>query len=280
MEKSTIQKNHKLRENLRLMRKRSKRSQEEVARALGITRSAYNSYENGIAEPSIELIIRLSEYFSLSVDKLLKVELASLPESVLSQIEKGYDMDISGTRLRVLTTTVNADNEDNIELVPVNAKAGYTNGYADPEFIKVLPAFNLPFLTPGRKYRSFPISGDSMPPVADGAYVTGEYLQNWQLIRNGHPYIVVTQNEGIVFKVVYNQISDSGTLLLCSTNPQYQPYEVKVADVLEIWKFVNYINPRFEEPNPHRDQLTDTVLDLQKEMMRIKSTLKKLDEQH
>ena len=280
MEKATIQKNHKLRENLRLMRKRCKRSQEEVARALSITRSAYNSYENGIAEPSIELIIRLSEYFSLSVDKLLKVELASLPESVLSQIEKGYDMDISGTRLRVLTTTVNAENEDNIELVPVNAKAGYTNGYADPEFIKVLPAFNLPFLTPGRKYRSFPISGDSMPPVADGAYVTGEYLQNWQLIKNGHPYIVVTQNEGIVFKVVYNQINDSGTLLLCSTNPQYQPYEVKVGDVLEIWKFVNYINPRFEEPNPHRDQLTDTVLDLQKEMLRIKSTLKKLDEQH
>lgn len=280
MEKSTVQKNHKLRENLRLMRKRCKRSQEEVARSLGITRSAYNSYENGIAEPSIELIIRLSEYFSLSVDKLLKVELASLPESVLSQIEKGYDMDISGTRLRVLTTTVNTDNEDNIELVPVNAKAGYTNGYADPEFIKVLPAFNLPFLNPGRKYRSFPISGDSMPPVADGAYVTGEYLQNWQLIKNGHPYIVVTQNEGIVFKVVYNQINDSGTLLLCSTNPQYQPYEVKVGDVLEIWKFVNYINPRFEEPNPHRDQLTDTVLDLQKEMMRIKQTLKKLDEQH
>jgi hypothetical protein len=110
--------------------------------------------------------------------------------------------------------------------------------------------------------------------------VTGEYLQNWQLIKNGHPYIVVTQNEGIVFKVVYNQINDSGTLLLCSTNPQYQPYEVKVGDVLEIWKFVNYINPRFEEPNPHRDQLTDTVLDLQKEMLRIKSTLKKLDEQH
>jgi transcriptional regulator with XRE-family HTH domain len=272
-----MEKTHKIRENLKLLRKRLKRSQEEVARALGITRSAYNSYENGIAEPGITLIIKLSEYFSVSVDKLLKVDLATLPESVLSQIEKGYDMDISGTRLRVLTTTVNSSNEENIELVPVNAKAGYTQGYADPDFIRVLPAFNLPFLSPGRKYRSFPISGDSMPPVCDGAFVTGEYMQNWNLIKNGHPYIVITKDEGIVFKVLYNQITDNGSLLLCSTNPQYQPYEVKVSDILEIWKFVNYINPRFEEPNPSRDQLTNTVLDLQKEITRIKSTLRKME---
>lgn len=272
-----MEKNHKLPANLKLLRKRAKRSQEEVARALTITRSAYNSYENGIAEPGIDLLVRLGGFFSVSIDKLLKVDLSTLPEGILSQIERGYDMDVTGTRLRVLTTTVSPSNEDQVELVPVKAKAGYVNGFADPEFIKVLPAFNLPFLTPGRKYRSFPISGDSMPPVCDGAYVTGEYLQNWNLIRNGHPYIVVTQDEGIVFKVVYNQMEDQGTLLLCSTNPQYQPYEVKVSDVLEIWKFVHYINPRFEEPNPNRDQLTNTVLDLQKEMMRIKSTLKKLD---
>ena len=38
-----------LKENLKLLRKRRKRSQEDVAKSLNLTRSAYNSYENGVA---------------------------------------------------------------------------------------------------------------------------------------------------------------------------------------------------------------------------------------
>ena len=41
---------------------------------------------------------------------------------------------------------VDSKNRDNIELVPVKAKAGYTAGYNDPEFISSLPTFQLPFL--------------------------------------------------------------------------------------------------------------------------------------
>lgn len=238
-----------LKENIKLMRKRRKRSQEDVAKSLGITRSAYNSYENGVAEPGISVLLKLADFYQVNLDKLVKVDLALLPESQLSQLEKGFDFDLSGTRLRVLTTTVNTDDVENIELVPVKARAGYTTGYADPDFIKVLPAFHLPFLSTSKKYRSFPILGDSMPPVNEGSFVTGEYVQNWTNLKNGHPYIVVTADEGIVFKMVYNRIDEDGTLLLCSTNPMFKPYTVKVNDILEIWKFVNYINPSFDEPN-------------------------------
>jgi transcriptional regulator with XRE-family HTH domain len=238
-----------LKENIKLMRKRRKRSQEDVAKSLGITRSAYNSYENGVAEPGIFVLLKLADFYQVNLDKLVKVDLSLLPESQLSQLEKGFDFDLSGTRLRVLATTVNADDVENIELVPVKARAGYTTGYADPDYIKVLPAFHLPFLSTSKKYRTFPIMGDSMPPVNEGSYVTGEYLQNWTNLKNGHPYIVVTADEGIVFKMVYNRIEEDGTLLLCSTNPMFKPYTVKLNDILEIWKFVNYINPSFDEPN-------------------------------
>ena len=54
-----------LKENLKLLRKRRKRSQEDVAKSLNLTRSAYNSYENGVAEPGIQILIRLSEFFAL-----------------------------------------------------------------------------------------------------------------------------------------------------------------------------------------------------------------------
>ncbi|MCC7299172.1 MAG: XRE family transcriptional regulator [Bacteroidia bacterium] len=268
-----------LKENIKLLRKRRKRSQEEVSRSLNITRSAYNSYENGVAEPGIQVLLKLADFYQVNLDKLVKVDLSTLQESQLSQLEKGFDIDLSGTRLRILATTVSPEDNENVELVPLKARAGYTTGYADPDFIKVLPAFNLPFLSANKKYRSFPIAGDSMPPVSEGAFVTGEYVQNWNNIRNGNPYIVVTADEGIVFKVVYNRIDEDGTLLLCSTNPLYKPYSVKINDVLELCKFVNYINPSFEEPTVSENNDVGPALRvIQREIGMIKEKVQAIEE--
>ncbi|MBS1570143.1 MAG: S24 family peptidase, partial [Bacteroidetes bacterium] len=164
---------------------------------------------------------------------------------------------------------------ENIELVNHKAKAGYALGYADPEYISVLPTFQMPFLSRDRKYRTFQISGDSMPPVGEGSWVTGEYVQNWQTLRDGQPYVIITKEDGIVFKVVYNQLKTTGTLLLCSTNPVYQPYEVPISEVLEIWKFVHFISHELPEPNLTRDELSRSVLDLRKEVGQLRMAMEK-----
>ncbi len=259
--------------NIKLLRQRHGRSQEETAIALDVKRSSWSGYENGSAEPPFDLLVRISTYFKVSVDKLLKEDLTQLGEHALSTLERGGDLDLAGKRLRVLATTVDKEDRENVELVPEKAKAGYAAGYADPEYISILPTFQMPFLSRDRKYRTFQISGDSMPPVADGSWVTGEYVQNWQTIRDGQPYIVVTKEDGIVFKVVYNQLKEKGTLLLCSTNPIYSPYEVEVGQVLEIWKFVHFISAELPEPNLSRDELSRSVIDLRKEVSHLRKAM-------
>ncbi|MCB0794903.1 MAG: LexA family transcriptional regulator [Flavobacteriales bacterium] len=261
--------------NIKLLRTRRGRSQEETALALDVKRSSYSGYENGTAEPSFDLLVRLSEHFKISVDKLLKDDLTALSESQLGILERGGDIDLSGKRLRVLTTTVDLNDRENVELVPEKAKAGYAAGYADPEYISILPTFQMPFLARDRKYRTFQISGDSMPPVNDGSWVTGEYVQNWQTIRDGQPYIVITKEDGIVFKVIYNKLKENGNLLLCSTNPLYQPYEVPIGNVLEVWKFVHFISSELPEPNLTRDELARSVLDLRKEVSQLRHHMEK-----
>lgn len=260
--------------NIKLLRKRKKRSQEDVAQEIKIKRSTYSGYENGTSEPSFDTLVKLSNYFRVSIDKLLKIDLNALSEMYLSQLEKGFDIDITGKHLRILATTVNNDDYENIELVPIKAKAGYTNGFADPDFIKVLPTFQLPFLDKNKKYRTFQINGDSMPPVSNGSYVTGEYLQNWNMIKDGLPYIVVTKDDGAVFKMVYNQVAEKQSLQLCSTNPAYEPYNVHVNDVLEIWKFINYISNDLPEPNLNNSNVSATMMNLQREVKEIKNTLR------
>lgn len=261
--------------NIKLLRARRGRSQEETALALEVKRSSWSGYENGSAEPSLDLLVRISGYFKVGLDKLLKDDLTLLSESQLGILERGGDVDLNGRRLRVLATTVDRGDRENIELVNHKAKAGYALGYADPEYISVLPTFQMPFLSRDRKYRTFQISGDSMPPVGEGSWVTGEYVQNWQTLRDGQPYIIITKDDGIVFKVVYNQLKTTGTLLLCSTNPAYQPYEVPISEVLEIWKFVHFISHELPEPNLSRDELSRSVMDLRKEVGQLRLVMEK-----
>jgi len=264
--------------NIQLLRKRKKISQEDLAKELEIKRSSLSGYELGNTEPNFETLLKFSDFFKVSIDKLLKLDLNTVSEVYLSQLEQGVDIDITGGKLRVLATTVDRQNEENIELVNVKAKAGYTAGYGDPDFIKVLPTFQLPFLDRNRKYRTFQISGDSMPPVSDRSWVTGEFIQNWKTIKDGYPYLIVTESDGVVFKVVYKQFDKNQSLLLCSTNPTYKPYEINVNEVVEVWKFVNYISAEIPEPNLSRDQLSNNMLDINKELREIKNTLKKKPE--
>jgi transcriptional regulator with XRE-family HTH domain len=259
--------------NIKFLRKRKRRTQDDVAFALNMKRSTLSGYENNVAKPVVSVLMAFSDYFKIAIDTLIKIDLATLPESQLTQLERGYDVFIKGGNIRILATTVDSENEDNIELVNETAKAGYTSGFADPEYIRVLPTFKLPFLSRERKYRTFQISGDSMLPIPDKSFVTGEYVENWNYIKDGQPCIVITLDDGIVFKVVENKIEKNGTLRLHSLNKIYQPYEIDIKDVKEIWKFVNYISSEMPEPNSEKEDLVQEVRALRKEVKAIQMKL-------
>ncbi|MFN5182858.1 MAG: XRE family transcriptional regulator [Bacteroidota bacterium] len=261
--------------NIRLLRNRKKRTQEEVAIALDIKRAKYNSYENGIAvNPPLETLVAVSSYFKMNIDTLIKVDLSALSEFKLYELEKGFDDYMRGTKLRVLTTTVNSNNRENVELVNMRARAGYTNGYSDPEFISTLPVFQLPYLSPERKYRAFQLEGDSMHPIPHGAFVIAEFIQNWKEVKDGTPCIVVTEDDGIVFKMVENKLKDEKTLLLKSLNTLYEPYEVKANEVKEVWKFVQYMSKEMPDEQMTPDKLASTVLKMNEQLNLLKKKLK------
>jgi transcriptional regulator with XRE-family HTH domain len=259
--------------NIKFLRKRKGRTQDEVAAALNLKRSTLSGYENGVAQPGIEILVTFSGYFNMSIDTLLKIDMTKLSESQLGELERGYDAYIKGSNLRVLATTVNSENRENIELVAEKAKAGYTTGYADPEYIGELPVFRLPFLSDKRKYRTFQLKGDSMLPIPDGSWVTGEYIQDWSGLISGKAYIVFTINDGIVFKIVENKLMTDGRLVLYSLNPVYEPYEVHINEVKEIWKFVNYISDELPEPVLPEKQIIQSIASMKNDLERIKAKL-------
>jgi transcriptional regulator with XRE-family HTH domain len=260
-------------QNIKLLRSRKKRTQDVVAQAMGFSRSTLNSYENAlILNPTIESLIAFSDYFKVAIDTLVRVDLGKLSERKLTELELGYDDFVKGTKLRVLATTVDKNNIDNIEMVSTKAKAGYTSGYNDPEYIRTLPTFQLPFLSSERKYRTFQISGDSMLPIPDKAYVTAEYVENWNDIKDGNAYVVLTKDDGIVFKVLYNAVRTRKKLLLKSLNTIYDPYEINITEVKEVWRFINFISNQMPEPATDQN-INQQVSKLHQEVKKISEAL-------
>lgn len=85
-----------------------------------------------------------------------------------------------------------------------------------------------------------------MLPVREGSWVTSSFVEDWTKIKDGKACIVVTKDEGIVFKLIYKKLED-GNLLLVSSNRDYSPYELSVSQILEIWQFETVNSFEFDE---------------------------------
>jgi len=259
-----------LSENLKFLRKRRRLTQQDLAETLNTKRSSINNYENGTTFPPVSILIGLSDLFHLSIDTLVRINLSGLRESQMYVIEHGSDVFVKGNEVRVLATTVDARNKENIEIVSIKAKAGYTTGYFDPEFISALPNFQLPMLSREKKYRAFQISGDSMLPVRDKSWVVGEYVQDLNSIKDDHPYIVLTLNEGVVFKNVRNELAEKGSLRMISLNTEYLPYDLPIPEIREAWKFVLYITDEIPE-SADNQQICKKLEQIQQEIAKIRN---------
>ena len=253
-------------ENIKYLRKKEGYTQETFADAIGIKRSLVGAYEEGRADPRLNNLLKMSEVFGVSVDTIISKNVATLSEEEL------YAKD--GDNLKVLSITVDAEENEFIDLIPQKASAGYLNGYADPEFIGSLPKFRLPMLPGNATYRAFEISGDSMLPLLPGTVIIGEFVENPEYIKNGKTYILMTKTEGIVYKRVFNYLKDNGKLFLVSDNKTYSPYEIAGSEVLEIWESKAFISVNFPDqktdPDMTIDQLTNIVMDLKQEITKIK----------
>jgi len=161
----------------------------------------------------------------------------------------------------------------------LKAAAGYLNGFSDPDYIAELPKFQLPILPNNATHRAFEISGDSMAPLASGSIVIGKYIESIADIKNGRTYVLITRQDGIVYKRVFNYIDEKGKLYLVSDNKSYSAYEVEPVDVQEIWEAIAYISIQFPDPeaasNITLEKLTGIVLNLQEDVKDIKKDLPK-----
>ena len=242
-------------QNLKYLRKLRGWTQEEFANKLHIKRSLVGAYEEERADPRLDVLEIVADMFKLSLDELLLKDISSTSDNYMAK--------------RRQQKMMSAD-RNLIHFVPMKAAACYLASYADNEFIDELNTFTLPMLSGGH-YRAFEIIGDSMLPTPSGSIIVGEKIEGAADIKNNQAYIVVSRNEGIVYKRVEKNNKLKNKLTLVSDNPQYQPYQVNTDDVVELWAAQMVISKVSMQQRWDMNSLASMVNNLQSQV----STLKK-----
>lgn len=248
-----------LSENLRYLRAQKNFSQQALADNLLITRGRYSKYEEDASEPPLDVLQRIAHYFHVSIDLLISVDLRKVPMEELLKLE--------GNRILLpIKTDQNGDNY--IEIIPHKAKAGYLNSYSDPEYIESMQHISLPFLKEG-KFRAFPIEGDSMPPHQDGSFIIAKFIEGHREVKIGKTYVLLTLNEGIVYKRIAGK--EKKSVLLSSDNAFYEPYQVKFSEILEIWEYASSIATKeFEPDDLNAESIKSMFVQLKRDIAEIK----------
>ncbi len=244
-------------QNLKYLRKLRGWTQEEFAAKLGIKRSLIGAYEEERADPRLEVLEIVGDIFKLSLDELLLKDLSNTGNSFLAKRRQQKMMSAE---------------RNLIHFVPVKAAAGYLAGYADSEFIDELNTFTLPMLA-GGNYRAFEIIGDSMMPTPSGSIIVGEKIDNTEDVKNDQAYIVVSRNEGIVYKRIVKSNRAKNKLTLVSDNPQYQPYQVNAEDVVELWQAQMVISKVSAQQRWDMNSLASMVNNLQSQVTTLKKKM-------
>lgn len=255
-----------LSENMRFLRSQLGFSQQKVADELLITRGRYAKYEDGATEPPLEIMLKISRYYHVSIDLLISVDLRRIP---LKEI-----MELPDNRI-LLPIQVDAGGENPIEIIPHKVSMGYLGGYSDPEYIENLQTISLPFLGAG-KYRAFPADGDSMPPHKEGTYIIGRYFENFTGFKTGKTYVFITRNEGITYKRLLKMEGEA--LTVCADNPLYEPYAINFTDIVQVWEYACSIATKeftSEDFNLDNQTVISMFRDLKTEIMALKNNTKK-----
>jgi transcriptional regulator with XRE-family HTH domain len=243
-------------QNLKYLRKLKGFTQEEFAMKLQIKRSLLGAYEEERAEPRIDVLEIVSDHFKISLDDLLRKDLSDTKGDYLSK-----------RRVQKLGAESNL-----IHFVPMKAAAGYLAGYADEEFIDELNTFTLPMMGSGQ-FRAFEIIGDSMLPTPSGSIIVGQKMNGLDDVKQNAAYIVVSRSEGIVYKRLSRNSRSKNKVTLSSDNQMYQPYDMNVEEILELWQAQMVITKVTPQQRWDVGQLANLVSNLQDQVTSMKKRM-------
>ncbi|MBR5312203.1 MAG: helix-turn-helix domain-containing protein [Clostridia bacterium] len=189
---------------LKELRQKQGISQKDFAALIGIPANTYNQWENGKRQPDTETMLKLAEYFNVSVDYLLGRD----DKTVSAPRRKGIRIPVYGEVAAGLPieTIENFDSENPDDWEEISED-----------------------MARGGDFFALRIHGDSMEPKISSGDIVIVRLQ--PDVENGETAIVKVNGDTATCKKIKK--TPQG-LMLISTNPDYEPMFYSKQEVAEL----------------------------------------------
>jgi polyhydroxyalkanoate synthesis regulator phasin len=112
-----------------------------------------------------------------------------------------------------------------------------------------------------------------MLPTQSGSVIVGEKVEDLNDVKTSNTYIVVSRNEGIVYKRVLRNNRSKNKVTLVSDNPIYEPYQVNSEEIVELWQAQMIISKANVQQRWDVNQLASVVNNLQEQVSSLKKKM-------
>jgi len=233
--------------NIKKIRSIKKISQNAFSELFELSRTAVGSYEEGRAEPKIETIIQIANYFGVSIDVLLTKELT---------VNDLYHFDIFDIN-KIKRKDASATQKDGISFVSIEKRKDYFKHKGESSFISSLPTVSLPIAV-NISLRAFEHEGDEMIYQEIGIHphdilvCTPVKKEKSISLEKNEVYVFVLEGSVLVQRF---EAENKEVYWLSSDNVYYPKKEVKAMDVKELYKVVGIFSMTLTKPTHLHDRL-------------------------
>lgn len=184
---------------LRDLRKQKSKTQAQMGALLGISQQAYATYENDVANPPVDILNKLAEYFGVTTDYLLG---RSITSTLPSNVSNVYPLE-APIRLPLYGEIAAGQ--------PINTDQSPTNEWV----------FEDPLYGDGNHF-VLKVVGNSMEPdITNGSLAI---IRHQDYAEKGQIVAVIIDGDCATLKRYIPQ--DNGTILFQANNPTAQSYVV------------------------------------------------------
>jgi len=245
--------------NIKKIRSVKSLSQQAFADLFDLKRGTLGAYEEGRSEPKVETIIKIANYFSISIDDMLTHEL-----TVNELLRFKGD----------LTTYAEDAKKEIFSVVPCiteNMQNEYIEFYEKANFISGLPTIQLP-VNPEKEFRGLTVTNLEMTSHDKGFYpkdiVVGEKVPISVLKKlNAGTLVFVIVGGKLIFRKLY---IIKNKLVLRAEHKNIEDENFDLSEVKELWR-VRYVF--FKRLPEFSDNIEDQLMLMQNELQKMKERL-------
>lgn len=230
--------------NIRKIRNVKKLSQSAFSDLFSLSRTSVGAYEEERAEPKIETIIQIANYFGISIDTLLTKELT---------VNDVYHFDVFKEIQTIkgkqsVASTSLAKIAGSMSFVSIKDSVEYLTHFTNKDFIRKLGVMNIPGLE-DTDLRAFEVNGSAMAAGEFGINHTDVLVckkASLKKVSAKKVIVAVTSNQMLCrrFSIAKKMVT------LIADNSNYPVIEVAVNDIVECWEGVGIYSQNLSATQP------------------------------